>query len=311
MYELNEMLEEYLITLKAEGKVDITIKTRRKHIEPFFAYLYATSGKNEKIDLTDVTRRQIREYITYMLDRDLSPVYLNNILKSIRSIFRYMVDEGYLKEEFNPAPKVKALREKRTLITTFTDKEIQALISVYKRSNAFLPTRNKLIIMLFADTGIRISELIKLKDCDFQGTSVNILGKGNKQRVVFLSPLVAKQLAKFQRIKRQYFKHTGAVTEDYLFVNFYGKRLTPEGVNMMLKRTAERTGHVFTIRISCHTLRHYFSQKYIENGDIYTLSRLLGHSNLETTRTYLRSMSDVKVIEKGIQSSPMTSLGIR
>ncbi|MBF2350148.1 tyrosine-type recombinase/integrase [Listeria marthii] len=311
MYELNEMLEEYLITLKAEGKVDITIKTRRKHIEPFFAYLYATSGKDEKIDLTDVTRRQIREYITYMLDRDLSPVYLNSILKSIRSIFRYMVDEGYLKEEFNPAPKVKALREKRTLITTFTDEEIQALISVYKRSNAFLPTRNKLIIMLFADTGIRISELIKLKDRDFQGTSINILGKGNKQRVVFLSPLVAKQLAKFQRIKRQYFKHTGAVADDYLFVNFYGKRLTPEGVNMMLKRTAERTGRVFTIRVSCHTLRHYFSQKYIENGDIYTLSRLLGHSNLETTRTYLRSMSDVKVIEKGIQSSPMTSLGIR
>lgn len=307
-YELNEMLQEYLITMKAEKKAEATIKTRKKHLQPFFDYLYASSGNSELIELTDVSRRHIRAYINHRLDSGCSAVYMNSILKSIRSVFRFMVDEGYMDETHNPATKIKFLKEQRTLIKTFTDEEVQALLDVFKRSNAYLPTRNKLIIMLFADTGIRISELIRLKDGDFQGSSINILGKGNKQRIVFLSPSVAKQLGKFQRIKRQYYARTGAVADAYLFTNFYGKQLTAEGINRMLKRTAERTGRTFTIRVSCHTLRHYFAQKYIENGDVYTLSRLLGHSSLETTRTYLRSMSDNTLIEQGLRSSPMANL---
>lgn len=309
MYEIYEMLDEFLIALQAESKAATTVKTRKKHLQGFFKWLYANCSNSQKIEATDVTVRLIRAYMLAMKESGRRETYINSILKSIRSFYNFMVEESYMIE--SPAAKVKFMKEERTLIRTFTDIEIQALLDVYKRSTAFLPTRNKLIIMLFADTGLRVSELVQLRDTDFQGTSIIVRGKGSKQRAVYLSPAVAKQLARYQRIKQQYFRRTGRAYTDLLFTNFYAERITPEGINRMLKRTAERTGRIFNIRVSAHTLRHYFAQKYIESGDIYTLSTLLGHSSLETTRTYLRSMTSETIISRGISASPIMNLNKR
>lgn len=309
MYELYDMLDEYLLFLQAENKAKTTLKTRKKHLTALFIWLEQRRG-SVKVDLTSVTTAELRAYTVYHKDKGNSASYVNNIIKSVRSLFAFMVEDGYMQQDANPVTRVKLMRQTKKLTPTFDDTEIIGMLNVHKGSNSFLAVRNTFIIMLLADTGLRIHELAKLQDSDFQTRSITITGKGDKQRMLFISPLVAKQYAKYCRIKKQYFKRTGRAPVERVFTNFYGDPLTPEGANVMLKRTAERSGLNIGVRVSCHTFRHYFAQKFLmSGGDIYTLSALLGHSNLETTRVYLASIPQTMMLEKGVNSSPMSHLG--
>ena len=119
--------------------------------------------------------------------QDLKPVYLNDLLKAFEVFFRYAVEEEYLAE--SPADKVKNVKQPKVVIRTFDKREIKRMLNWYD-GNDFYSLRNKTILVTLFDTGIRLSELLGLKDEDIHDDYLLIHGKGDKERVVPKSAVI-------------------------------------------------------------------------------------------------------------------------
>jgi integrase/recombinase XerD len=188
--------------------------------------------------------------------------------------------------------KIKFQKQPVTLIHTFTDKEVGDMVCYYKGSR-FLDVRNKLIMVLLFDTGMRNAELCGLKMTDIQGTHINILGKGNKTRFVPITPIINKYLIKYLRVRENYIKDKFRYETEYLLLSQKGRKLTIETTERLVLEAGEQVGVHNGVRISPHTCRHYYAQAQLRNGcDLYTLSKLLGHSNINITKVYLQSMDE-------------------
>ena len=179
----------------------------------------------------------------------------------------------------------------------------------YYSGSRYLDVRNKLIMILLFDTGIRNSELCGLKMSDIQGTHINIIGKGNKQRFVPITPMINKYLIKYLRVREQYIKDKFRYETEYLLLSQKGRKLTIETIERLVLDAGTGVGVHNGVRISPHTCRHFYAQAQLRNGcDLYTLSKLLGHSNINITKIYLQSMDDENFLNMAIRTSPLENL---
>jgi integrase/recombinase XerC len=148
----------------------------------------------------------------------------------------------------------------------------------------FSAFRNVLILELFYDTGIRLSELINIKDqdIDFQNLNLRVTGKRNKQRIIPLNLELTKTLQSFIHVKSEFF---GGDKASFLFVNDKGEKLYPMFVYRLVK---EQLSAVTTAsKRSPHVLRHSFATHMLNNGaDINSIKEILGHANLAATQVY-------------------------
>ncbi len=157
-------------------------------------------------ELEDVRPRHIRDLMKEKQDAGSTSRYINDLLKVWRTWFNYLVNEGYLEERDNPAKKVKCLRQPRTIIDTFTVAEMKRMIQFYDGKD-FLEVRNKTIIMLLFDTGMRCNEMILMEPEDIKQDYILVKhGKGSKERVVPKSPALSKQLVKYCTLRDGYLK---------------------------------------------------------------------------------------------------------
>ncbi len=300
--QINDVLQEFLFDLEVKNYSKKTIKGYRNNNNLFFNYL-----KNEfNIDeIQELKTIHIKNYFLFLKKRGLRPTYINSILKNIRAFCVYSVEEEYIKE--NPADKVKWQREGKVIINTFSSDEIVNMLKVYKFTT-YLKARNKTILSILMDTGIRNTELCLIKCDDINERTVLINGKGNKQRQVPLSPLLKKYMFRYERIRDEYFKNK-ILREDNYFLSNRGHALTVESVERVVRIAGQVAGVRKEIRCSPHTLRHWFSQEQLRNGlDVYSVSRLLGHENITITKRYLQSIKDEDIIEMSIKTSPLMNL---
>ena len=204
--------------------------------------------------------------------------------------------------------KIKCQKQPITLIETFLDSEVVNMVNYYD-GKRFLDIRNRMIMIFLFDSGIRNSELCQIKMSDIRNTHINIIGKGNKQRYVPITPTMNKVLIKYMRVREGYIKDKFAYEKDYLFLSQKGKKLTIETVERIVLDAGVHVGVRDSIRISPHTCRHYYAQTQLKNGcDIYTLSKLLGHSNINITKIYLQSMREDDYLEIAIRTSPLSNI---
>lgn len=294
-------LNEYLLDLKLRNCSPRTIKTMRNNMTLLFNWI-ETEYKITEIE--DIRRNHIKGYLQYKQSLGLKPTYVNGILKNIKAFFNYLVKEEYLKE--SPSAKISLQKEEKVLIQTFSPDEVKRMIDVYSSPN-FLGARNKCIITLLFDTGIRNYELCSIKCDDIKERTILIHGKGNKQRLVPVSPILRKTMLKYEAIREHYIKER--YQSEYYFLSQKGKMLTVEAVERVVKKCGVAAHVNEQIRCSPHTCRHTFAQMCLKNGiDIYTVSRLLGHENLSITKRYLQSMKDDIVIDMALESSPLMKL---
>ena len=193
------------------------------------------------------------------------------------------------------------------LIETFTDEEVLSILKVYKGSS-YLAMRNKLILALAFDTGARNTELCDLQWGDIRKNVILIHGKGNKERHVPLTPYLRKLLLQYERAKNLYFQNRQIFRQN-LLLSRTGRPLTKEAVERVFHIAGERAKVRDKIRCSPHTARHYYAQSNLRNGlDVYSLSRLLGHENINITKRYLQSLQDESVVEMALKTSPISNL---
>ena len=255
--------------------------------------------------IEEVRPLHLKAYFQYLISKGLSPSYANGILKCIRAFFKFAAGEGYVTE--NAALKVRWQREGKVLINTFTDEEVKRLINAFG-DQTYLSIRNKLILAVAFDTGARNSEICDIACGDVRSNVILIHGKGNKERHVPLTPYVKKLILKYDRARGAYFLDY-KLTYDNYFLSRTGRPLTKEAIEHIFNQANEKAKVRPTIRCSPHTARHYYAQTNLRNGlDVYSLSRLLGHENINITKRYLQSIQDESIVTMAAKSSPLSNL---
>ena len=210
--------------------------------------------------------------------------------KSLLVFFRWCINEGFMKQK-NPILDIEKPRLEKKLPTKLTKQNTLRLLEIvynYPWAYKFLRYRNHAIFATYIFCGLRKQELLKLKytDVDIENLSVFIKqGKGNKDRVVPMSPTLALILTKYldERIR---LKKT--CPEFFTSLN-HNMGLTDTGVRNLVDKIRKAAGMNFTI----HKLRHTFATLLLEGGcDIYSLSRMMGHTNIGTTTIYLYASAE-------------------
>lgn len=136
-----------------------------------------------------------------------------------------------------------------------------------------------------------------------------IFWKGKKSRSVPVTPIINKYLIRYLRVREEYIKDKIAYQTEYLLLSQKGKKLTVETLENVIKGAGKLVQIRPGIRVSPHTCRHYYAQSQLKNGcDLYTVSKLLGHSKVDTTKRYLQSMHDDTLMEMAAKTSPLGCL---
>ena len=241
----------------------------------------------------------------YQMKKGLSASYLNGTLKCLRAYFKYAVQEEFISS--SPADRVNWQKEGKVIIKTFSDSEVKALIEAFDYSD-YLSARNRLILTIAFDTGARNTEICSIMKQDIKGNMILIHGKGNKERYVPITPYMQKAMFRYERLRDHYFEDRFLPTEHYL-LSRTGRPLTKEAIEHIFNQANEKANVRSEIRCSPHTARHYNAQANLRNGlDVYSLSRLLGHENINITKRYLQSLQDEDILKMAVKTSPIAAL---
>lgn len=267
-----------------------------------------------------ISQWQIREFLAYVAnevnrwDSDTLPAQrracqstVHHYYRVLRCFFNWIAAEGFLKQ--SPVSRVKVAMPKPKVIQPYSQEEVRAMVKVcdydYANGSQFLAARNKAILLILYDTGVRLSELanIKLDDVDEASGSMRVLGKGAKER-----PGGIEQTA--QRALWRYLVHRPQNSYRELWLTEEGKPLTPNGITQVIKGLKRRAG----IRSPglTHKFRHSFALEFLRvNGNMENLRYLLGHSDLTMTHRYVSALRAEDALQAHKQASPADRLGIK
>ena len=286
---LKDAAKEFEFNCKCRKLSDKTIKNYSKLISYLLDYL---KNKHMVLNLEDVRPVYIKGYIMELQEHGKKPQYINDQIKAFKVLFRYLYEEGYT--DTNLTDRIKNVKMPKTIIQTFSEKEVRDMVDFY-HGNSYMQLRDKLMLMVFFDTGIRVSELIGMKLSQVKEEYIIIYGKGNKERVVPKSPMLAKWLFKYINTREHYFEFRHV--PDNVFLSRNGRPMTTEAIHRVIKIAGQGVGVNRNIRVSPHTCRHTFAQMQLKNGlDLYSLSRIMGHSNIAITQRYLEGLKDDEVL---------------
>ncbi len=300
--KLTDALEDFIFQCECRRLSPQTIRNYQKQVTYLLDYLRI---QHQITELEEVTPQMVKQYLLEMQKKGRKPAYLNDLLKAFKCFFRYVWEEEYIDRLITA--KIKNVRQPKVIIKTFSNLQVRQLINYY-HNTTYLDVRNKTLITLFFDTGMRLGEVINLTEKDIKRDFILVRrGKGEKERVVPKSPYLAKQLFRYERVKEGYFQDRAIPYANY-FLSKNGKPLTSEAVEKMLRVAGEDLG-MEDVRVSPHTCRHTFAQMQLRNGlDVYSLSRLMGHENISITQRYLEGLRDQEIVTAGVRTSPLMNL---
>jgi integrase/recombinase XerC len=234
-------------------------------------------------DLTEVNYSEIRSWIVALVDAGIANVTVNRKISSLKSFYKFLLKTGQL--EVSPLLKHKALKTPKKIQIPFSEKELDSVLNQIQYPEGFEGIRDKLIIDLFYTTGVRRTELINLKVSDVSGSTLKVLGKRNKERILPILPIIAQQFNLYfsERSNLKGIKDTG-----FFFLTLKGVKLNDSFVYRLINTYFSNVSE--KVKKSPHILRHTFATHLLNNGaDINSVKELLGHSSLASTQVYTHS----------------------
>ena len=289
---------EYLTEIEVRKFTLKTIKSYRNNLNLFLRFCEEEAGISE---VEELTLSVVRQFFLYMSGKGRKGSYINGLLKVAKAFIQYCYDEGY--GGFNTRKNFKWCKQDKAVIMAFKPSDVRRMLQSCKGYD-FLQVRDAAVLTALFETGIRCWELCCIQKKDIHEDFIIINGKNHKQRVVPITPVLRKAMMKYDNCAADYF--TLKNIDDYYFLSFHGRQLTNSAVEHIIKRHGEG---IDGIRVSPHTCRHFFAQQQIKMGtDLYTISRLLGHENIQITQTYLNSLRDDDIIQIAKQKSVLMSM---
>ncbi|MCB0515162.1 MAG: tyrosine-type recombinase/integrase [Bacteroidetes bacterium] len=249
-----------------------------KQFEEYLAQTYQIETAEE------VNYQHIRSWVVYLISQKMSASSVNRKLSAVKSYYRFLLKQGIVTS--NPAQKAIAPKKSQKLLNIIPAENLMSLLNNHYFGEDFGGLRDKLIIALLFEMGIRLSELMGIcnKDIDAASRTIRIVGKGNKERISHFSEKLSKDLAEYQAARNQTFENA-YLPEELLLLTDKGKPLYPNLVHRLLQK---KLSQISTANhLHPHVLRHSFATTLLKNGsDLNAIKELLGHTSLAATQVY-------------------------
>lgn len=276
--DFSNLLKRYLRFLKLEGNYSSnTIESYAHDVTLLFAYLTEQNIPADEVQLND-----LETFVTTLRDGGISATSQARVLSGIRSFYRFMVTDGYM--DYNPTELLESPTLGEHLPEVLSPEEVDRLESAIDLSK-WEGQRNLAIIEILFSCGLRVSELVNLalNDLYLNEGFIKVRGKGNKERLVPISPKAVQELNNWF-IDRNLMRIKPG-EEGYVFLNRRGAHLTRVMIHTLIKNYAREAG--IKKNISPHTLRHSFATALLKGGaDLRAIQAMLGHEDIATTEIY-------------------------
>lgn len=277
--QAHPIIQPFLNYLKFEKRYSQhTVIAYENDLTSFLDYIQITYGD---ISLGQLTHSFIRSWLASLKDDELKAKSINRKISCLKSFFKYQLRTGVIKQ--TPMSKVISPKNEKRLPYFVADKDIENLFERIEFPDTWKGKTDRLLLMIFYNTGMRLSELVNLRDVNinYSGSSLKILGKGNKERIIPVSKELLLEIKNYQKERGS----NSIEPNGYLLQNEKSKSLTQRVVYLIVKKYLSQ---VTTIeKKSPHVLRHTFATHLTNNGaDLNAVKELLGHSSLASTQIY-------------------------
>lgn len=273
---LNEY-ERYLTTIR-----QLAPSTIRNYMNDLAAFMKFLSESGRITNLSSPERHELRSYLAWLANRGYEKASISRQLTALRMFFGWMQESG--RTATNDTDMVSAPRQPRRLPYVVSQAEIERLL-ITPNISTTLGLRDRALLESLYASGIRVSEAtsIDVSDLDLDTRECSVFGKGSKQRIVLLGSSAVKWLRSYISDARP--KLAPRRSEDALFLNKLGGRLTERGIQMIVKKYAIAAG--LDAEFRTHNLRHSFATHLLDGGaDLRVVQDLLGHESPATTQIY-------------------------
>ena len=287
-------IDSFLEYLKAER--NYSPLTVRSYGDSLVAFQRFFQGLDAQLNWQTVDASIVREWVIYMLDKERKDVSTVNYggLSPLRTFYKYLRLMGWVK--VNPMEKVVSPKTPKKLPSFVKEKDMDRLLDLMEEDDSFEGIRDRLIVMMFYETGIRRAELISLRgaDVDLQSMSLKVTGKRNKQRIIPFGKELRDQIQRYLEMRKEFTKGT----PECFFVTSKGKPVTYVKAGEIVKKSLSMVTQ--QKKRTPHVLRHSFATAMLNNdADLGSIQKLLGHENLATTEIYTHlSFEELKNVYK-------------
>ena len=262
-----------------------TVKSYENDLSQFQEF---TSHQFQIRSITEATQLMVRSWVLSLMDKGTSPRSVNRKIATLRSYYKFLLKRDEIRKD--PTSKIKSLKTQKELPSFADETEFSNFLDRVEYPDDFEGKRDQIILELLYGTGIRLGELLQLSasDVDFHQSSIKVLGKRNKERVVPLSVSLKKMLKEYIDDKNHVFSSDQSST---LIVNKNGGKAYPMLIYRVVRKYLNQISSLD--KKSPHALRHTFATHLLNKGaDLNAVKDLLGHSSLAATQVYTHNSLD-------------------
>ena len=281
---MNEHIDDFLDYIKVEKNFsDNTEINYEIDLKEYKSYL-----ELKKVNYLNLKYKDVLDYTKYLKEvKEFSPTSINRHLSSLRSFYNYLILNNVLTS--NPFKLIKGQKKELKLPNYMKYSEFEDMINSIPEDT--LGIRNRCLFEMLFCTGARIGELININvgDIDFSNKQIKVLGKGNKERIIYLNEHAIDSLHDYLNNSR--IELLNGRKSDRLFINHIGGDLTTRGVRDIIDNIIKKAA--LNIKVTPHMFRHTFATMLLNEGcSLRSVQELLGHANLSTTSIYTHVSND-------------------
>lgn len=290
-----DLREDYENYLKYEQ--NFSALTVSAYTEDLKSYLESSSlFLGEELNPSEQDLDLVRRWLNGMMTKGDKASSVARRLASVKGFYKYLLKMGRISR--NPIANLRPPRGEKPLPVYVPTNYINEILDEELEPYDWVALRNKLIVAVLYECGLRRSELAGLKDddVDIEGRKLKVLGKGNKERIVPFGTGLAEELSKWRQTRDELFGES-----ETFFLSLRGKPMTGEGVYAIVHKYLKAVPGL--ARRGAHALRHSFATDMLNNGaDLIAIKELMGHSNVSTTVTYTHT--SFKQLQKVYNAHP-------
>jgi len=279
-------MESYILSFKEYLLYELNYS--KKTVETYHNVLleYKDFLANKKLSFKSVSSKEANLYKAHLIEKGYENKTSSLHMSAARSFYNYLVEiKECLDNPFNGIKNPKIAKKLPNFLKASETKDLFSNIN-YEDD---LEVRNIFIMEMLYVTGLRVSELCSIKLQDLNNGSLKVIGKGNKERIIYYKACDENLLNYY--INNTRINILNGVTSDYLFPNRFGRPLTSRTIENIVKKFTEKRD--IKSKVTPHTLRHTYATDLLNNGaDIRSVGELLGHESLSTTQIYTHVTSD-------------------
>jgi integrase/recombinase XerC len=274
------MIEKFLQYVSFQKRQSShTTASYRNDLEQFAAYLHQTY---QMTDLTQVDYHLVRSWIIVLSEEKLQATSINRKIATLKSFYKFLTKQGYISN--NPMLRIKALKTPKRTPTFIEESDMTMLLDHLEFADDFEGCRDKLILEMLYNTGMREAELLGLRELDINyiRKELKVLGKGNKERVIPITQTLNHLIQAYVYQKQQQFPQ---LSHDFLIVTSEGEPAYPMLIYRIVKKYLNLVSKAD--KKSPHILRHTFATHLLNKGaDLNAIKEIMGHSSLSATQIY-------------------------